>query len=174
MIRLQENHFGWPVLALAGLLATPCAGATEAKKKAAAHPKSSTTQGVVGHRTATSTATPHAATTRSKARSPKASAKRKRRGSSRVRIAQLRLGAERTKQIQQALAQAGYLHEQPSGKWDDATHEAMRRYEADNGFTPTGLPEAKALMKLGLGPHPLPPELDASLAPRPSAEPATH
>ena len=34
--------------------------------------------------------------------------------------------------------------------------------QADHGFPVTGLPEAKSLMKLGLGPHPLPPDLDTS------------
>jgi hypothetical protein len=46
----------------------------------------------------------------------------------------------------------------------------MRRYQADHGFPATGLPEARSLMKLGLGPHPLPEELDASRAARASAD----
>jgi peptidoglycan hydrolase-like protein with peptidoglycan-binding domain len=69
---------------------------------------------------------------------------------------------ERIQEIQQALVQAGYLKEDPNGRWDDQTREAMRRYQADHGFPVTGLPEAKSLMKLGLGPHPLPAELDTS------------
>jgi hypothetical protein len=40
----------------------------------------------------------------------------------------------------------------------------MRRYQADRGFPVTGLPEAKSLMKLGLGPHALPEALDGSAA----------
>jgi peptidoglycan hydrolase-like protein with peptidoglycan-binding domain len=74
----------------------------------------------------------------------------------------LRPAPERIQQIQQALAQAGYLKEEPNGRWDDQTREAMRRYQADHGFPATGLPEAKSLMKLGLGPHPLPADLDTS------------
>jgi peptidoglycan hydrolase-like protein with peptidoglycan-binding domain len=69
---------------------------------------------------------------------------------------------ERIQEIQQALVQAGYLNAQPNGRWDDQTREAMRRYQAGHGFPVTGLPEAKSLMKLGLGPHPLPADLDAS------------
>jgi peptidoglycan hydrolase-like protein with peptidoglycan-binding domain len=77
-------------------------------------------------------------------------------------MARLHPGADRVAAIQQKLAEAGYLKEEPNGQWDDQTREAMRRYQEDNGFPATGLPEAKSLMKLGLGPHPLPPELDRS------------
>jgi peptidoglycan hydrolase-like protein with peptidoglycan-binding domain len=65
-------------------------------------------------------------------------------------------------EIQRALAEAGVLHEGPTGKWDIQTREAMRSYQQSNGFSVTGLPDAKSLMKLGLGPHPLPPDLDHS------------
>lgn len=67
-------------------------------------------------------------------------------------------------QIQEALAKAGYLHQKPDGIWGPATRDAMRQYQKDNGFAPTGLPEAKPLMKLGLGPHPLPPGLEPKAA----------
>jgi len=80
----------------------------------------------------------------------------------RRRRAQLRPGQERIEEIQQALVKAGYLNAQPNGRWDDGTRDAMRRYQVDHGFAATGLPEAKSLMKLGLGPHPLPLDLDAS------------
>lgn len=63
-------------------------------------------------------------------------------------------------QIQEALAKAGFFHEKPDGIWGPASREAMSQYEKANGFSPTGLPEAKPLMKLGLGPHPLPPGLE--------------
>lgn len=76
------------------------------------------------------------------------------------RRAQLRPEPERIEEIQQALVKAGYLNAQPNARWDDETRDAMRRYQADHGFPVTGLPEAKSLMKLGLGPHPLPADLD--------------
>ncbi len=74
------------------------------------------------------------------------------------------LQSERVVEIQQALTQEGYLKSEPSGSWDEATRNAMRRYQSANGFAATGLPEAKSLMKLGLGPHALPPELDPTIA----------
>ena len=68
----------------------------------------------------------------------------------------------RVQEIQRALAEGGFLREEPTGKWDAQTREAMKTYQKSNGFPITGLPDAKSLMKLGLGPHPLPPELDHS------------
>lgn len=76
------------------------------------------------------------------------------------RLARLHLQPERTQEIQQALIREGYLQGEASGQWDASTREAMQRYQTDHGFTATGLPEAKSLMKLGLGSHPLPAELD--------------
>ena len=89
----------------------------------------------------------------------------------RYRLARLKLQPERISEIQGALAQAGYLNQEPNGKWDDPTRVAMQRFQQDHGFPGTGLPEAKSLMKLGLGPHPLPEELDSTAQAAPSASP---
>ena len=82
----------------------------------------------------------------------------------RQRLARLHLQPERVQEIQQALIHEGYLQGDANGQWDSRTHDAMLRYQTEHGFPATGLPEAKSLMKLGLGSHPLPPELDPSLA----------
>ena len=74
----------------------------------------------------------------------------------------VRLGSGRVEEIQSALAHAGYYQGEPTGTWDDRTREAMRHYQTANGFGATGLPDAKSIMKLGLGPHPLPEELAAT------------
>jgi peptidoglycan hydrolase-like protein with peptidoglycan-binding domain len=76
------------------------------------------------------------------------------------RLARVHLEPERVNEIQQALIREGYLDGDPTGQWDSRTRDAMLRYQTMHGFPPTGLPEAKSLMKLGLGSHPLPPELD--------------
>jgi len=76
------------------------------------------------------------------------------------RLARLHLQPERVQEIQQALIHEGYLQGNANGQWDSRTHEAMLHYQMDHGFPATGLPEAKSLMKLGLGSHPLPSELD--------------
>lgn len=78
----------------------------------------------------------------------------------------------RVEEIQKALASAGYLQGEPSGTWDDATRAAMRRYQTNNGFPATGLPEAKSLMKLGLGPHPLPADVASASAAASSPDPS--
>ena len=85
---------------------------------------------------------------------------RSRTTSGQQRLARLHLAPERVQEIQQALIRDGYLQGDASGEWDATTRQAMLRYQTMHGFPPTGLPEAKSLMKLGLGPHPLSPELD--------------
>jgi len=82
----------------------------------------------------------------------------------RQRLARLHLEPDRVQEIQQALVREGYLQGDANGRWDDHTRAAMLRYQTDHGFSPTGLPDAKSLMKLGLGPHPLAPELDPDLS----------
>jgi Putative peptidoglycan binding domain len=75
------------------------------------------------------------------------------------RYLHVRIQPARVKEIQEALVKAGFLHEKPDGVWGSGTRDAMKQFQKQNGFTPTGLPEAKPLMLLGLGPHPLPPGL---------------
>ncbi|MBZ5701286.1 MAG: peptidoglycan-binding protein [Acidobacteriia bacterium] len=58
---------------------------------------------------------------------------------------------ERIREIQEALAKDGSYSGTPNGKWDAATSEAMRRFQAAHGLTPTGKLEARSLQKLGLG-----------------------
>jgi len=57
----------------------------------------------------------------------------------------------RIREIQQALIREGYLAGQPTGKWDAATSDAMRRYQQAHGHPITGKPDALSLIKLGLG-----------------------
>jgi Putative peptidoglycan binding domain len=75
-----------------------------------------------------------------------------------VRRSAMRPDPQRVQEIQRALIQAGELREEPTGQWDEATRDAMRRYQVGHGFAATGLPDSKSLMEMGLGPHPLPPD----------------
>jgi peptidoglycan hydrolase-like protein with peptidoglycan-binding domain len=59
--------------------------------------------------------------------------------------------ADRITEIQQALAKDGSFSGNPNGKWDDATGEAMRKFQAAHGLNPTGKLDALTLQKLGLG-----------------------
>jgi len=82
----------------------------------------------------------------------------------------VRIQPARVREIQEALAKAGFFKGKPDGIWGPATREAMKQFQKQHGFTPTGLPEAKPLMLLGLGPHPLPPGLLPSSAAEADAE----
>lgn len=59
--------------------------------------------------------------------------------------------ADRINEIQGALAKNGAYTGDPSGKWDDSTVEAMKKFQAAHGLTPTGKMDALTLQKLGLG-----------------------
>jgi hypothetical protein len=65
---------------------------------------------------------------------------------------QQKVDAQRTQQIQDALARANYLSGEPSGVWDAKTEDALRRYQASNGWQAKVVPDSRALIKLGLGP----------------------
>jgi peptidoglycan hydrolase-like protein with peptidoglycan-binding domain len=58
---------------------------------------------------------------------------------------------ERISQIQEALAKDGSFTNTPNGKWDDATVEAMRKFQGSHGLNPSGKLDALTLEKLGLG-----------------------
>lgn len=96
-----------------------------------------------------------------------------RRSTAYTRLARMQMDPARVESIQQALINAGDFRGTPTGQWDSATRDAMARYQAANGFGVTGLPDAKSLMKLGLGPHPLPPELNKTPAAAASSQAAT-
>ena len=60
---------------------------------------------------------------------------------------------ERATQIQAALVKAGYLSGTPSGVWDAQSEAAMQKLQADNGWQTKLVPDARAIIKLGLGPN---------------------
>lgn len=76
--------------------------------------------------------------------------------------------ADRIRDIQSALVKSGTFQGEPTGKWDAASVEAMKRFQQLNGLTPTGKLTALSLQKLGLGS-----DTAGRGAPRPVARPAT-
>jgi peptidoglycan hydrolase-like protein with peptidoglycan-binding domain len=46
----------------------------------------------------------------------------------------------------------GYLTGEPSGKWDSATQDALKRFQEEQNLTPTGKITSLSLIALGLGP----------------------
>jgi hypothetical protein len=107
--------------------------------------------------------------------------KKTRKSANRRTRGQQKIDPKRAHEIQEALIREHYLEGKPSGVWNDATQKAMQRYQADNNWQSKTTPDARALIKLGLGPdhdHLLNPESamttqpqgthDASISSRPS------
>jgi hypothetical protein len=93
----------------------------------------------------------------------------KRRKRSRVR-GQMKIDSGRAQKIQEALIREHYLSGEATGKWDQASEDAMRRYQQDNGWQNKTVPDSRALIKLGLGPsndHLLNPESAMTTVPAP-------
>jgi len=112
--------------------------------------------------TSSQTATPtvhHTSKTRKSKKSHKTASKR----------GQQKIDPQRAQQIQEALIREHYLNGKPSGVWDSATQAAMQKYQADNGWQSKTTPDARALIKMGLGPdhdHLLNPESAMTSAPQ--------
>jgi hypothetical protein len=105
------------------------------------------------------------------ASSKKRSSRKKK--SSRVR-GQEKIDSGRAQQIQEALIHAHYLNGEASGTWNQASEDAMRKYQADHGWQSKTVPDSRALISLGLGPskdHLLNPESAMTTVPNaPKAE----
>jgi hypothetical protein len=92
---------------------------------------------------------------------------------------QLKIDSERAQAIQEALIREHYLKGEATGTWNEASEQAMRRYQSDNGWQIKTVPDSRALIKLGLGPskdHLLNPESAMTTvpdAPRAESMPTT-
>jgi hypothetical protein len=63
------------------------------------------------------------------------------------------IDSARTTEIQNALIKSGYLSGEANGNWDAKTSSAMEKLQADNGWQTKIVPDSRAIIKLGLGPH---------------------
>ena len=124
-----------------GLAVGMIGAATVAKKKSTAKKGSKTA------------ASAHKKTGTTK-KSGAAGRKGSRRAATTWRNRQLTPTPERYKQIQQALSSKGYLSpEQATGKWDDTSTEALRKFQADQNLDANGKINSLSLIALGLGPQ---------------------
>jgi len=87
-------------------------------------------------------------TSSSKTRKKGASSRSRRR--SRVK-GQTAPTTDRIKEIQSALQRDGAYEGTPTGKWDAATADALKKFQDKNGLSPTGKIDALTIEKLGLG-----------------------
>jgi hypothetical protein len=101
---------------------------------------------------------PHVSASNTKANSkksasePHASRKKSHKKVANWRRGQQKIDSQRAQEIEDALIREHYLDGKASGVWDDASQRAMERYQADNGWQCKLVPDARALIKLGLGP----------------------
>lgn len=117
------------------------------------------------HHTTKSSTSPHTS-------AGKKSSRRKK--STKVR-GQQKIDPERARSIQEALIREHYLSGDPSGTWNQASEDAMRKYQADHGWQSKTVPDSRALISLGLGPnhdHLLNPESAMTTSPVAHATPA--
>jgi hypothetical protein len=96
-----------------------------------------------------------------------------RKGGKRKAVArgQQKIDPQRAQEIQEALIREHYLNGDAAGGWNQTSEDAMRRYQADHGWQSKTVPDARALISLGLGPsndHLLNPESAMT------TEPVTH
>jgi len=161
-------------LLMLGLVLAPAAHARQdsaSQSGSATTAKPSTTKSAAKQhstKSASSTKSAHSSKTSSKKRSS-------RKKFTRVR-GQQKIDSDRAQEIQQALVREHYLDErQAAGGWNQASEEAMRKYQADHGWQSKTVPDSRALISLGLGPskdHLLNPESAMTTVPEhPKSQP---
>jgi hypothetical protein len=118
-------------------------GDTAQKKPATAKKTTSSTS--KGHHSTSST-------TKTSSKTHSASGKRSSKKKSARARGQQKIDGERAQAIQEALIREHYLSGEVTATWNQASEEAMRRYQADHGWQSKTVPDSRALIKLGLGP----------------------
>jgi murein L,D-transpeptidase YcbB/YkuD len=142
----------WTLVALAiGSIMLPVASAQTSTPAHTSHKTKSSTSSGASTSTPTSssnhTSPSNHSSSRKSAHSGKSSSHR---GASKVK-GQAAPSPERVNEIQQALAKNGSFTDTASGKWDDSTVDAMKKFQSAHGLNPSGKIDALTLQKLGLG-----------------------
>ena len=137
--------------------------AAPAAQKKAAPSKAGVSKGATASRTAAS----HPAPTKAGPRT--AAARRGKKGPPAKRVTwrnrQLAPTPQRYKEIQEALAAKGYLKpEDADGTWNQASMDALKKFQAGQNLDSTGKINSLSLIALGLGPK------RETAAPKPPAE----
>jgi hypothetical protein len=105
----------------------------------------------VAHPGAGAHAKPHTVLAASNGNSKSARSRKNSKGKATAR-GQQKIEAERAQAIQEALIREHYLDGEAAGSWNQASEDAMRKYQADHGWQSKTVPDARALISLGLGP----------------------
>jgi hypothetical protein len=166
-------------MAVGSLVILACAGVAVAQSSAsadAAEKKPATAKTVTHkrHKASAKTGSTSVGVKNSSSKTRTASAGKRSSRKKRPR-GQQKIDGERAQAIQEALIREHYLTGEATGTWNQASEEAMRRYQADQGWQSKTVPDSRALIKLGLGPskdHLLNPESAMTTVPdSPRTEP---
>ena len=159
-------------LGCVALLAATLSSAQDTDSKSSAQPASTPVASSSHASTSSHTKTK---STHTSAHSSTGKSKKSRKSASKGHThGQQKIDSKRTEEIQEALIREHYLDGKPTGVWNDATQQAMQKYQADNNWQSKTTPDARALIKLGLGPdhdHLLNPE--SAMTSQPQARPST-
>jgi hypothetical protein len=117
---------------------------TAAKKSAVNTPAAKSSGSASGKKAPAKTSSKPSATSTKKGSSKTSRGSRKQPG-------QKAPTTDRVIEIQSALAKDGSFQGSPSGKWDDDTTAAMRKFQSAHGLNPSGKLDAPTLQRLGLG-----------------------
>jgi hypothetical protein len=173
---------GWRRVAVSGLLGTALcwpvtAQTSSSQTSSSAGDKPATTEGATKAATSTQSASSKSSSTKSSSTKTATTHKTSHKKSTHSKKGSKKRGQQaidssRAREIQTALIREHYMNGTPSGSWDAATQEAMRRYQADHGWQSKTIPDSRALIQLGLGPsqeHLLNPE--SAMTTTPGADP---
>jgi hypothetical protein len=134
------------------MLGLTAQGVTPAKKKASAKKGAAKTASTAKKGTANRTATPSKSGT-SHSTATSAARRGKKSPSTTWRNRQMAPTADRYKEIQSALASKGYLQpDQATGAWNQASIDALKKFQADQKIESSGKINSLSLIALGLGP----------------------
>src|ERR1700739_1526386 len=131
--------------ALAGILLLACFAFPETAPSSSKTTSTHNTSTAKPKSPTSKSKTAHSRTTSSRTSSRKGKRSKKVKG-------QQKIDSERTHQIQEALIRQHYMTGQATGKWDATTEDALRRFQAENGWQNKTGPDSRPLIKLGLGP----------------------
>jgi Putative peptidoglycan binding domain len=171
---IRKTAIGAFTALLAGCLLVPVASARQDSDSGTQAAKSPTAKSTTALKTPPkphSTKSSSAGASKSSGKATTASSKKRssRKKSAKAR-GQQKIDSERAQSIQEALIREHYLTGDATGTWNEASEEAMRRYQADHGWQSKTVPDSRALISLGLGPskdHLLNPESAMTTVPDP-------
>jgi hypothetical protein len=143
----EDSLFGWLTRVSAVGCVALCAAMLSTAQDAQSDGKPAATKQTASHASTSS----HKKSSSTSAHSTTSKSKKSRKSAA-SRHGQQKIDPQRTLEIQQALIREHYLTGKPSGVWNDETQQAMQRYQADNNWQSKTTPDARALIKLGLGP----------------------